>query len=78
MTHVQEILDPLTVTKTSVTLAIYSADVDVRLDKKIAVELHRSTKKNPPSRLKYELIYVSLRHPCQYWVSKVPAPDCER
>lgn len=43
----------------SVVLTIFTADVDVRLSQKISTELHRSTKKNPPRTLKYELIYVS-------------------
>jgi hypothetical protein len=44
----------------NVTLSIFSANVDVRLNKKMTAELLRSTKKNPPSRLRYELIYVSF------------------
>lgn len=40
------------------TLSVFSAEVDVKLNMKMASELHRSTKKNPPSKLKYELIYV--------------------
>jgi len=44
----------------SVVLTIFVANVDVRLNKKMTAELQRSTKKNPPSRLRYELIYVSL------------------
>jgi hypothetical protein len=43
----------------SVVLTIFAANVDVRLNKKMTAELLRSTKKNPPSRLRYELIYVS-------------------
>jgi hypothetical protein len=54
-------IDPLTVTETRVTLSVFSADVDVRLSTKMSAELHRSTKKNPPSKLKFELIYVSLQ-----------------
>jgi hypothetical protein len=42
----------------SVVLAIFSADVEVKLEKKMTAELVRSTKKNPPSRMKYELIYT--------------------
>ncbi|KAH9953159.1 hypothetical protein BC827DRAFT_1380025 [Russula dissimulans] len=42
----------------NVTLSIFSANVDVRLNKKMTAELLRSTKKNPPSRLRYELIYT--------------------
>lgn len=52
-------VDPLAVNETNVSLSIFCADVDVHLNKKIATELHRSTKKNPPNHLKYELIYVS-------------------
>jgi hypothetical protein len=55
----EEVVNPLTVNETSVSLSIFSAEVDVRLDKKIAAELHRSTKKNPPSKVKYELIYTA-------------------
>ncbi|KAN0125288.1 Protein of unknown function (DUF3684) domain containing protein [Lactarius tabidus] len=42
----------------SVVLTIFGANVDVRLDKKMTAELLRSTKKNPPSRIRYELIYT--------------------
>ncbi|KAF5386054.1 hypothetical protein D9615_002424 [Tricholomella constricta] len=52
-------VDPSTINETSVALSIFSADVDVRLSKKVAAELHRSTKKNPPTTLKYELIYTA-------------------
>jgi hypothetical protein len=54
-------MDQLTVTETQVTLSVFSAEVDVKLNMKMASELHRSTKKNPPSKLKYELIYVGLQ-----------------
>lgn len=53
-------VNPMEVNETNVVLSIFSADVDVQLDKKMAMELHRSTKKNPPKRLKYELIYVGI------------------
>jgi len=43
----------------NIALTIFTANVDVRVDKKMTEELQRSTKKNPPSRLRYELIYVS-------------------
>ncbi|PBK91347.1 hypothetical protein ARMGADRAFT_1013798 [Armillaria gallica] len=52
------VIDPRQIRVTSVALSIFSADVDVRLDKKLSAELHRSTKKNPPGKLKYELIYT--------------------
>lgn len=48
----------LEVGKSSVVLTIFTAEVDVKLNQKISTELHRSTKKNPPRTLKYELIYV--------------------
>jgi len=54
-------VDPLTGIESQVTLSIFSADVDVRLSTKMSTELHRSTKKNPPSKLTFQLIYVSLR-----------------
>jgi hypothetical protein len=41
-------------------LTIFAANVDVRVDGKMAGELLRATKKNPPSRLRYELIFVSF------------------
>jgi hypothetical protein len=56
----EEVVNPLSIDETSVSLSIFSADVVVRLDKKLSVELHRSTKKNLPNKLKYELIYVSV------------------
>lgn len=43
---------------TSIILSVFSADVTVRLNSKLSSEIHRSTKKNPPSSMKYELIYV--------------------
>ena len=48
----------LKVGQSSVVLTIFTAQVDVKLSQKISTELHRSTKKNPPRALKYELIYV--------------------
>ncbi|KAH9061937.1 hypothetical protein EDB87DRAFT_1674160 [Lactarius vividus] len=41
-----------------VVLTIFVANVDVRLDKKMTAELLRATKKNPPSRLRYEMTYM--------------------
>jgi hypothetical protein len=49
----------LELNSSNVVLTIFAANVDVRLDKKMTAELLRSTKKNPPNRLRYELIYVS-------------------
>ena len=54
----KEPIDLLEAPLSSVVLTIFGANVDVRLDKKMTAELLRSTKKNPPSRLRYELIYV--------------------
>ncbi len=64
---VQETIEPadlLAVKANSVDITIFSAEVNVRLDKKLTADLQRSTKKNPPGRLKYELVYVSpsLKH----------------
>ena len=50
----------LEVDQSSVELSIFTADVDVKLSPKVSAEIHRSTKKNPPRVLKYELIYVCL------------------
>ncbi|KAL5514880.1 hypothetical protein ACEPAG_2196 [Sanghuangporus baumii] len=50
--------DPFELRKSSVVLHIFSSEVDVRLDKKMVTELQRSTKKNPPSRLRLDLIYT--------------------
>lgn len=51
-------IDPLTINKSSVVLHVFSAEVTVRLDKKMISELQRSTKKNPPGSLRLDLIYV--------------------
>lgn len=64
----KESINLLEAHSSSVVLTIFSANVDVRLNKKMTAELQRSTKKNPPSRLRYELIYVSMnvvKHPIQ-------------
>jgi hypothetical protein len=49
----------LEATSSNVVLTIFAANVDVQLDKKMTGELTRSTLKKPPSRLRYELIFVS-------------------
>ncbi|KAI0822620.1 hypothetical protein BC628DRAFT_1388241 [Trametes gibbosa] len=51
-------IDPLTIVESNVMLSIFAADIGVKLDKKMISELNRSTKKNPPTRMKYELIYT--------------------
>jgi len=48
----------LEVGQSSVVLTIFTAEVDANLSEKMKAELYRSTKKNPPRTLKYELIYV--------------------
>lgn len=53
----------LKVGQSSVVLTIFTAEVEVKLSQKISAELHRSTKKNPPRALKYELIYVGRPSP---------------
>ncbi|KZS96620.1 hypothetical protein SISNIDRAFT_450322, partial [Sistotremastrum niveocremeum HHB9708] len=58
---VQALCEPsnlLDILKASITLTVFVAHVDVSLDQKLISELHRSTKKNPPSKLKYSLIYT--------------------
>ena len=53
----------LKVDQSNVVLTIFTADVEVKLSQKLSTELLRSTKKNPPRALKYELIYVSSPSP---------------
>lgn len=52
--------DLLSVSESNLTLSIFSTSVDVTLGNKLAAELHRCMKKNAPSRMRYDLIYVSL------------------
>jgi hypothetical protein len=52
--------DLVKINESNVVLSIFTAEVDVQLTKKMSAELHRSTKKNPPSKVKYQLIYVCL------------------
>jgi hypothetical protein len=59
LTVPKEPIDSSEATSSSVVLIIFAANVDVQLDKKMTGELLRSTLKKPPSRLRYELIYVS-------------------
>ncbi|KAI0781217.1 hypothetical protein BD413DRAFT_667167 [Trametes elegans] len=51
-------VDPKTIVESNVVLSIFAADIMVKLDQKMIAELNRSTKKNPPTRMKYELIYT--------------------
>jgi hypothetical protein len=56
----EESINLLEAVSSNIVLTIFAANVDVRVDEKMTVELLRATKKNPPSRLRYELIYVSF------------------
>lgn len=58
--------DLLAVNDSAVSLTVYSAEVTTKLDKKFSAALHRSTKKEPPSKLRYELIYVSRMFSSDY------------
>ena len=58
MPEIVDDVEYLEVGQSSVVLTIFTAEVGVKLSEKISMELHRSTKKNPPRALKYELIYV--------------------
>ncbi len=46
------------INETSVLLSIFGADVAVNVDDRLRRELLRATKKNPPSKMRLELIYV--------------------
>ncbi|KDR75405.1 hypothetical protein GALMADRAFT_227055 [Galerina marginata CBS 339.88] len=54
-----EPVDHMAINETSVSLSIYSASVQVKLGPKLSSEIQRSTKKNPPSKMKFELIYTA-------------------
>jgi hypothetical protein len=56
----QESIHLLEANSLNIVLTVFAANVAVQIDKKMAGELLRATKKNPPSRLRYELIYVSF------------------
>lgn len=66
---VEEKIDHLAISETSVSLSVYSASILVRLDKKLSSEIQRSTKKNPPPKMKFELIYV-----CSFRCSSLDGP----
>jgi len=51
-------VDLTEISTTGIVLSVFSAEITVRLNSKLSSEIHRSTKKNPPSSMKYELIYV--------------------
>ncbi|EDR11411.1 uncharacterized protein LACBIDRAFT_313549 [Laccaria bicolor S238N-H82] len=52
------VFDAREINETSVSLTIFSAHIGVQLEKRVATELYRSTKKNPPTNMKFELIYT--------------------
>jgi hypothetical protein len=54
----EKVVDPNEIIKSSILLTVYSAHANVVLEKKLSDELHRSTKKNPPKKITYNLIYV--------------------
>ncbi|PCH38307.1 hypothetical protein WOLCODRAFT_96891 [Wolfiporia cocos MD-104 SS10] len=53
-----EEIDPTTIVVSNVVLSIFSAGVSVKLDSKLRADLQRSTKKNPPTNMRLELIYT--------------------
>lgn len=53
-------IDPLTILTSNVVLSIFSAEAAVKLQKQVIAELVRSTKKNPPSSVRIDLIYVRV------------------
>ncbi|KAF8523641.1 hypothetical protein JB92DRAFT_3140729 [Gautieria morchelliformis] len=53
-----ETLDPMCSVHSHVILSVFCGEVDVSLSQKMTTELHRSTKKNPPTKIKLELIYT--------------------
>ena len=62
-------IEHLAINETNVSLSIYSASIQVRLDKKLSSEIQRSTKKNPPTKMKFELIYVSFFYFIAFFVA---------
>ncbi|KAI0701855.1 hypothetical protein BC835DRAFT_1435271 [Cytidiella melzeri] len=64
----------LKVTETGVVLTVFSASVDVRLDANLREELLRATKKNAPTKMRYELIYTGKD---EYEASKKEEQDFE-
>lgn len=50
--------DPVRTHKMKMDLMAFTAEVDVTVDKRLSQEINRCTKKDPPSHLKYSLIYT--------------------
>ncbi len=75
----KEPINLLEATSTDIALTIFAANVDVQLDKKMTGELLRLTLKKPPTRLRYELIYVSsIIVPCVFSIGSYCCSDRER
>ncbi|KAF9451267.1 hypothetical protein P691DRAFT_796992 [Macrolepiota fuliginosa MF-IS2] len=53
------LVNPLETSETTIILSVFSADISVQLNTKLSSEIYRSTKKNPPPTMKYELIYTA-------------------
>ncbi|OBZ66504.1 hypothetical protein A0H81_13686 [Grifola frondosa] len=51
-------IDLTAINECSVVLTIFAAEIGVKLDRKMNEELYRSTKKNPPAKMRFELIYT--------------------
>ncbi|KAI6041582.1 hypothetical protein EDC04DRAFT_1265243 [Pisolithus marmoratus] len=62
--------------QTSVTLTVFTADVNVKVDKKLSAELLRSMKKNPPQQLKYSLIYTGKDEYDMSIAAEKDQPEC--
>ena len=73
-----KVINLLAVNETSVSLTVFSASVRVQLEKKLATEIHRSTKKNPPTQMKLELIYVSSSYSSMTDAHAHCILDCQR
>ncbi|KAI6101856.1 hypothetical protein F5141DRAFT_1242841 [Pisolithus sp. B1] len=61
--------DSTRVHETKVDLTVFTAEVDVTVNEKLFKELKRCMKKNPPSHLKYSLIYSCIneqKHPPEF------------
>ncbi|KAI5995735.1 hypothetical protein EDC04DRAFT_2910213 [Pisolithus marmoratus] len=62
--------------QTSVTLTVFTADVNVKVDKKLSAELLRSMKKNPPQQLRYSLIYTGKDEYDMSIAAEKDQPEC--
>ncbi|KAI6008466.1 hypothetical protein EDC04DRAFT_3146424 [Pisolithus marmoratus] len=60
--------------KTTLDLTVFTADVEVTVGEKLTKELRRCIKKDPPSRLKYSLIYTGKDEYDQSYVDEQKHP----